>query len=245
VVGQPLTLRELNRAVLARQLLLSRQRRLVLDTIEALAGLQAQNPAGPFIGLWSRLEDFRRDDLLSLIHGRRVTRATMMRATLHLVSTTDYEWLRPVLQAELVAEWGSVQRRRALEPDVPEVVAAARSFFAEPHTFGDFRPLLEELKPGRDANVLAYAVRTHLPLAQVPNEKTDWGYAGNAPFLTAASWLGRPLTARASPRDLVLRYLAAFGPGSAADVRAWSGMTSGRVREALNGLRSELLVFPA
>jgi hypothetical protein len=244
VAAQPITPRELNRATLARQFLLTRERRPVLDAIAALAGLQAQNARDPFVGLWTRLEDFRREELLQLIHTREVTRATLMRATLHLVTTADYERMRPLLQHDLVAEWRSVRRRAALEPDVPEVLAAAESFFAEPHTFAEFRPLLEALKPGRQADVLAYAVRTHLPLAEMPDAKAAWGFAGNAPFRTAESWLGRPLGATASPRDLVLRYLAAFGPASAADVRAWSGMTSQRVREAFDGLRSELVVLP-
>ena len=244
VAGQTPTVCELNRAALARQLLLFRQRRPLLDAIEALAGLQAQNPRDPFIGLWSRLEGFQREELLKAIHTQEVTRATLMRVTLHLVTTADYERFRPVLGDDLAAEWGSVRRRAALLPDVPEVVAAARPFFAEPHTFGEFRPLLEALKPGRDANVLAYAVRTHLPLVEVPSAKAEWGFAGNAPFTTAESWLGRPSGSMASPRDLVVRYLAAFGPASAADVRAWSGMTTQRVGRALDQLRSELLVFP-
>ena len=98
----------------------------------------------------------------------------MMRATLHIVTTPDYERFRLILQDDLAAEWGSLQRRAALQPDVPGVVAAARYFFAEPHSFGELRPLLEELKPGRDTNVLAYAVRTHLPLVQVPSVRADW-----------------------------------------------------------------------
>src|SRR5215207_384158 len=96
-----LTRRALNRAVLARQMLLERADVPVSAAIERLVGLQAQLPNPPYIGLWTRLAGFEKDDLTRLIEKRRVVRSTMMRATQHHVTARDYLWLRPVLQPML------------------------------------------------------------------------------------------------------------------------------------------------
>ncbi|HMK92334.1 MAG TPA: crosslink repair DNA glycosylase YcaQ family protein, partial [Thermoleophilia bacterium] len=235
MADETITLRGLNRAALARQQLLARQRRPILETIEALAGLQAQLPSAPFVGLWSRLEGFRRDELLDLIRDRQVVRATMMRATLHLTTAADYWFLRPALQTGLVAEYNSLARRRALAGEVATAVAAARRFFAEPHTFDEFRRLLEEHHPGVDLQALAYGVRTHLPLVQEPSGRAPWGYPGKPRFVTAESWLGQAIPETAPPRDLILRYLGAFGPARAADLQSWAGMPP--LRDAFDELR--------
>jgi hypothetical protein len=100
--------------------------------------------------------------------------------------------------------------------------------------------VLSRLEPDRDPGVLAYAVRTHLPLVQVPSGGV-WGYSGNAPFTTAESWLGRRLSGSGDPRDLVLRYLAAFGPATVKDVQAWSGLV--RLKDRIRELKPELRSF--
>jgi len=241
VAERKLTLRDLNRAALARQLLLARQRRPISETVEQLVGLQAQVPAAPFVGLWTRLEGFRRDELQALIQRRQVVRVTMMRATLHLMTVGDFWLLRPALQEGLTYQYDAILRRRSLGLDIPAAIAAGRQFFAEPHTFAEFRDLLERLEPGKDIRALAYAVRTHLPLVQVPSPTAPWGYPGNARFVTAESWLGRSLPANAPLRETILRYLAAFGPARAVDLQAWAGLPP--VREALDELRPELIVL--
>src|SRR5262245_31389029 len=99
-----LTTRELNRATLARQLLLARDERPVLDAVEHLVGLQAQVPLDPYTALWSRLQGFRQELLAELLEQRRVVRIVVMRGTIHLVTADDCLVLRPLMQPVLEAE---------------------------------------------------------------------------------------------------------------------------------------------
>ena len=237
-----LTLRELNRATLARQMLLDREKLPVLDAVERLVGLQAQLPGPPFVGLWARLQGFRRDDLKRLMSERLVVRATLMRATLHLMTAVDYLLLRPALQPALARSLQGIAGRRMQGLDVEELVATVRAFFAhEPRAFAELREVLSDLLPDRDPSALAYAVRTHLPLVQVPSANSTWGYSGRTPFTPAESWLGRPLAASQDPRRLFFRYLAAFGPAGVMDFQAWSGLT--RTKGAIEALKPELRSF--
>ncbi|MCA1716767.1 MAG: winged helix DNA-binding domain-containing protein, partial [Actinobacteria bacterium] len=131
-----LTLRELNRATLARQMLLDREPLPVSDAVERLVGLQAQVPNPPYIGLWTRLRNFRRDDLTGLLQQREVVRATLMRATLHLMTAGDYLLLRPALQPALTRSLRSIAGKRLEGLDLDRVVAAARTSVEEaPRTF--------------------------------------------------------------------------------------------------------------
>src|SRR5829696_5990238 len=239
---QTLTLRELNRATLARQMLLDRETLPVLDAVGRLVGLQAQVPSLPFVGLWTRLQDFRRDDLTRLMRERLVVRATLMRATLHLMTAADYLLLRPALQPALTRSLQSIAGRRMQGLDVDELVATVHEFFArEPRAFAELGATLSELLPDRDPSALAYAVRTHLPLVQVPSANSTWGYSGRIPFTPAESWLGKPLATSQDPRHLFLRYLAAFGPAGVMDFQAWSGLT--RTKGAIEALKPELRSF--
>jgi Winged helix DNA-binding domain len=242
VTERTLTLRELNRATLARQMLLDREKLPVLDAVERLVGLQAQLPGPPFVGLWARLQDFRRDDLKRLMSERLVVRATLMRATLHLMTAVDYLLLRPALQPALARSLQGIAGRRMQGLDVEELVATVRAFFAhEPRAFAELREVLSDLLPDQDPSALAYAVRTHLPLVQVPSANSTWGYSGRTPFTPAESWLGRPLAASQDPRRLFFRYLAAFGPAGVMDFQAWSGLT--RTKGAIEALKPELRSF--
>jgi hypothetical protein len=214
--------RRLNRATLARQLLLERERVSAVEAVARLAGLQAQLPRPPFIGLWSRIADFDRTELTRALHARSVVRATMMRGTLHLATAADYLALRPALQPSLTRGMQSILKARAAKLDVPALVASARTWFDQkPRTFDELRAWFQSSKLG-DERALAYAVRMHLPLVQVPTAGA-WGFDASSDFAVAESWIGGKIAAEAPANALVLRYLAAFGPATAADAQVWSG----------------------
>jgi hypothetical protein len=209
--------------------------------IEHLVGLQAQLARPPFTGLWSRIAGFQREELRSLIQSRQVVRGTLMRCTLHLMSWRDYAAFRPALQPALSLGMRSILRDRVKSFDLDALLIEARGLFAErPRTFMEVRSALLELYPDADERAMGYAVRTHLPLILVPGEH-EWAFPGDADFALADEWLDRPLETEGRPHALVLRYLAAFGPASATDIQAWSGLAG--LTAVLNELRPQLQVF--
>jgi hypothetical protein len=236
-----LTLRELNRATLARQLLLERQRLSAAEAIERVAGLQAQAPGPPFVGLWTRLADFDADELRRLIASRDVIRATMMRHTVHLMTRADYLRFREPIQAALERNFDGFTRKRITEAQLAAAIAAARERLGEgPCTFAEIRALIAELLPDADHAALAYGVRTHIRLVAAPTDGR-WCFSASAPYVLAEQFIGEPPAADKDPRGLILSYLAAFGPASVADVQAWSGLAG--LRPAVEALRPELRTF--
>jgi len=242
VPNTTLTLRDLNRATLARQMLLAREKTTALSAIERLAGMQAQLPRPPFVGLWTRVADFRREDLAQLLRGRKVVRATLMRATLHLMSAKDYASLRPAIQPALTRVWRQILRQRAHALDPDALAAAAREFLAEgPRTFQEIRAHLAATFPKGDERAMGYIVRTHLPLVQVPTE-AEWAFPNIADFTPADAWLGKRRGAGdENPQALILRYLSAFGPATPGDAQTWSGLAG--LRDAFESLRPKLRTF--
>ncbi|CAN5285544.1 winged helix DNA-binding domain-containing protein [soil metagenome] len=238
-----LTTAELNRATLARQLLLERASGVgVVDAVQRLAGMQAQEPKHPFVGLWTRLEDFDEVALHAALDERSVVRATLMRSTLHLLGAADYAALRMALQPPpSVALRVLGARAEGLDPE--KVLPAARALLEGlPLTFDEIRQHLQEQFPGVNDRALGYAVRTLLPLVMVPDEDARWGFGRAARFTLAERWLDAPLAdGEAAARALARRYLGAFGPASAKDLQAWSG--AGGMKGVLDGMRDELAVF--
>jgi hypothetical protein len=235
-----LTQRELNRALLARQLLLERQELPADEAIARVGGLQAQASVPPFVGLWTRLAEFEESELQSLIDARRVVRATMMRHTIHFVRAEDYIWLRPTIQPALDANFGSQTRKRLAGVSLaPFLEASRREFAKQPLTFAEVKELIRSLAPDGDVDAISYGVRTHVALIGVPNG-SRWRFGGRAPFVLAEDWLGRRL-AKPDPRAMVRRYLAAFGPATPGDATAWSGV--GGMREVFESMRGELRAF--
>jgi hypothetical protein len=240
-----LSVRDLNRATLARQMLLEPAADCsVPAAVERLAGMQAQEPKHPFIGLWSRLEGFSGDALLAALAERTVVRATLMRSTLHLLSAADYVALRLALQPPMgVALRVLGARAEGLDPDA--VVSATRELLAGTAlNFDAIRAGLQERFPDVDDRALGYAARTLVPLVMVPYADgvggSRWGYPRVSAFALAEEFLDSA-PAPAAPDALVRRYLGAFGPAAAADVQAWSGI--GGMKAVLDGMRDELAVF--
>jgi hypothetical protein len=236
-----LTRQQLNRALLARQMLLTREKTTALRAIERLVGMQAQQARPPYIGLWSRVEGFQREDLTALLLKRKVVRATLMRATLHLTSAKDFVEFRGTFQPMLTAAMSAVFKDRAKGFDLEELIAVAREYYEErPRTFNDMRALLLKHFPKANERALGYAVRTHLPLVQTPGD-SPWAFPAAADFTCADSWLGCPITQEQKPQQLVLRYLAAFGPATAKDVETWSYLSG--LGPVMESLRPKLRTF--
>lgn len=200
--------------------------------------MQAQEARHPYVGLWTRVEGFGSDELRAALHSREVVRATLMRATLHLVSARDYLALRSALQPALTAAMTGALRGRDEGLDVEKLLPVARKLYDErPRDFNELRPLLLEAFPEVNERALGYAVRTHLPLVTVPSDDR-FGFPTRAQFTLAESWLGAAPDAEGATEELVRRYLAAFGPATAADAQTWSGL--GGLKAVLEGMREEL-----
>ncbi|WP_246358609.1 winged helix DNA-binding domain-containing protein [Paenibacillus phytorum] len=236
-----LSQRALNRALLARQLLLERSDMPSHQAVRHLVGLQAQAPNPPYVALWTRLQNFRHEELSQHIMDRSIVRIALMRSTIHLVTAEDCLTLRPVLQSVQDRALKGTFGKKLAELDLDALAVAGRALLeAQPLTFSELGKCLQAQWPQRDATALAQAVRCSLPLVQVP-PRGIWGASGQAAHTTAEAWLGRPLAQGQDPEAMLLRYLAAFGPASVKDMQVWSGLT--RLREVIERLRPNLLSF--
>ncbi len=241
MAARVLTRRDLNRALLARQLLLERADIAPFQAVESLVAMQAQLPNPPYTGLWTRLKGFQRDDLTRQMEARQVVRVPAMRSTLHLMTGRDYLRLYSAFQPALAKGLSSFFGERGRGMDNAALVAAAKAFLEEkPRTTGELRAHLLTFAPERDGDALAYIVRTFLPLVQVPPGGT-WGSGSSGAYTTPDSWLGAPVEPHPDLRALVLRYLAAYGPSSIMDMQTWLGIS--RLKEAVAPFKAELTIY--
>jgi Winged helix DNA-binding domain len=255
MAARVLSQRAVNRALLARQMLLGRtplpgtgpgRSAQVMRTIEHLVGLQAQAPFPPYYGLHSRLDGFRPDDLAAMITDRSVVRIALMRGTIHLVSARDCLPLRRLVQPVIERGLRSAYGKQLAGVDPAELAAAGRSLVeAEPMTFSQLGHALAARWPAHPPAALAQGVRAFVPLVQVP-PRAVWGRAGQSLHASAEHWLGHghaagPPSPRAGSAQLVTRYLGAFGPATVRDVQAWSGLTG--LKAMLDELRPSLVTF--
>jgi hypothetical protein len=233
----------LNRALLERQLLLRRHELPAPAAIERLVGLQGQAPDAPYVALWSRLEGFEPTELAETLLDKRTVRMPVMRGTVHLVTARDSTALRALSQPALERGFASSVWGRQLEGvDLTELISAGRAALTEPLTRSELGRRLVERWPANEPLALAYAVTALVPAVQVP-PRGIWGQRGQATWIAHDVWLGRDTATGPEPEAIVLRYLRAFGPASAADFAAWSGLTG--ARELLGRLRPELRTFRA
>lgn len=236
-----LSLKALNRATLARQMLLRRTDVSSKQAIKQLVGLQAQAPMSPYVGLWSRVEGFQRNGLAQLLETGEVIKATTMRATLHLITSADYAYFRETLQPVLTASWHSITKRKAQDLDMGRILSLAKPYFQEsPRSFEELSQFLSNAFPDLDVGALRYTVRMHLPMVQVPVSE-GWSYPAKPKFALATDWVHEPFNTKYDLNTLIYRYLAAFGPATIMDMQTWLGMS--KLKPYFEALRSQLLSF--
>ncbi|WP_280268131.1 winged helix DNA-binding domain-containing protein [Nocardia wallacei] len=236
--------RTLNRTLLTRQMLAERASIPAVDLVRHLVAVQGQEPNWPYVGLWTRLAGFRHGDLESLLRDRKVVRSTMIRRTVHLSTAADFRWLHPTMQPFVEPMLRAPYFHDEIAGmDLGELAAAGRELLTgRTPTRRELGRLLAERFPRRHPGRLAQSVGLLIPLVHV-GDSADWGgwrtrYVSVA---LAEEWLGEPMESRPRPETMVLRYLAAFGPASVADMQAWAGVT--RLAEVVEGLRPRLRTF--
>jgi hypothetical protein len=220
-----LTLRELNRALLARQLLLERRKLSVPQAVERLCALQAQYSLSPYIALWSRLTGFRKDRLTRALEERKVVKSTLFRITLHMTSARDYPYYAAAF-LPAAQEMTPRLTRELLDELSSKVYAAAQT----PVTHEQIEALAAEQMGGR------WRTRTLAPLLHLPPSGT-WRFWGRPELLVMQEWLEVDLPSREEgAQRIVERYLAAFGPATQQDLLRFAGVRVGDLRPGLERL---------
>ena len=236
----PLTARRLNRATLARQLLLGRERLDVAEAVRRVVALQAQEAASPYLALWNRLDRFDPAGLDAAFADRAVVKATLMRITLHAVHAEDYPAFHAAMVSSLRAS--RLHDRRYTSTglsiaDADAVLPEVLEFAAQPRTKAEVEELLE-MRLGEPRPRLWWALRTFAPLLHSPTGG-PWSFGPRSSFVAA------PVQLPAERRDesvqrLVRRYLEGFGPASVQDVAQFSLLTRPVVRDALQAMAGDL-----
>lgn len=209
---------------------------------EHLLGLQAQDVLPPYLSLWSRLDGFDPIEISDALAERTAGRVLLMRGTIHLVSAADCLELRPLVQGMLdkIARNSQGSREASAVPR-GELAAAGREVLADgPMPFKALGEALHERFPNYPASHLANSVREMLPLVQVP-PRGLWKQPGGVVYQTAQSWLGAELSPEQDMREVVRRYLRAFGPATPADVTAWSRVTG--MKPVFESMKDELVTY--
>jgi hypothetical protein len=223
--------RELNRALLARQLLLERSPLPLDAALEQVAGLQAQYAPSPYVGLWSRLRDFRRDQLTRALEDRRAVQATLLRSTIHIVSADDYPPFAEAIRSARRDWWTRVARSQLEGVDVEAAAALVRERLADgPARQAELTGLLAAKGYPR---AVWNGVGLWVDMVRVPPSGT-WERRRADLYGLAADWLGPWQVDEADALEhLVRRYLAGFGPASLGDLGSWAGMPLTRLRPVL------------
>lgn len=238
-----MTARALNRATLARQMLLRRERLAVTEAVRRVVGLQAQHPASPYLALWNRLRDFDPADLDRAFTERQVVRATLMRITLHAVHVDDHADLHVAMQPSLRASRLGDDRFTSsglTAADADPLLKELLEYLVEPRTNAEAEAWIEEQR-GVPPKGVWWALRTYAPLLRAP-DGGPWSFGPRASY--AALHTDVPPTDRAvcdaALQMLVRRYLQGYGPASVADVAQFAMVQRARVRVALEALAEQI-----
>jgi hypothetical protein len=228
--------RALNRALLARQLLLDRAATPIDRAVERIGGLQTQYAPSAYIGLWSRLQRFEREALTRALERRRVVQATLMRVTIHIVSRRDYWPLAEAGRDARRAWWLRATGRTSEASSIRSIAGRVRSLLAEgPLRTGEIKKRL-----GLDTSTWN-AVGLWLDLVRVPPSGT-WNQRRADLVNLAESWVGpRDADPDSSVEHLVRRYLGGFGPASRKDIASFTGIPVTTLQPVLD--RLELRTF--
>ncbi len=244
VTGQ-LTARQLNRATLARQVLLGREPLTVVDAVSRLTALQAQEPVSPYIALWNRVTEFDPADLDRAFADRSLIKATLMRITLHAVAADDYSPFQRAMLRTLRAARLNDRRFKAtgLTPDdADELVPPLLDLGAKPQTRAEIEKMLADRLGGEPDRHLFWALRTYAPLLHAPTGG-PWSFAVTAPSYQAApldpAW-DDPAT---SLQQLIWRYLEGFGPASASDFAQFAMQRQAEIKPALQAMADRLVTL--
>jgi hypothetical protein len=230
VAERVLTQRELNRATLARQLLLKRARIGVVPALERVAGLQSQLAATAYVGLWTRLEGFRPQALDRAFLDQRAVRGLLMRGTVHTVAARDFVLFSAALAGEPPG-WVTPE----LEEIADQVAEPLREFCSESRTRGEVLAWLEQEHgvPNDGGNAIWYAIRLRARIAHSA-EASRWRAPIHNPTFVALEHDEED--GEAARTAMVRRYLAAFGPATRAEISGWSGLKVRRFAHLLDGL---------
>lgn len=234
-----LTRRELNRALLARQLLLERAPFTAVRAVERLGGLQAQWTPSPYLSLWARLDGFEREELTKALTSRRVVKALLQRGTLHVVAPRHY-WALMTLRSALASTlWPPAYEARISSAEIERLAKELLLELGERElTLKEAQELLApHAREGVPPTFLWRRIQSYAPVVHVPPSGI-WGYGGHGVYAAAAGRVrGTPPTFEDALDELVTAYLRAYGPASAQDVGQWAGIPRlGPVREALGRL---------
>ncbi len=230
-----LSVRALNRALLARQLLLERSTLPLARALERLGGLQSQYAPSAYVGLWSRLLDFRREALTNALEQRRAVQATLMRTTIHVVSARDHPLFAAGIRDTRRAWWLRVQRHRLEGVDMAAVAELLRRRLADgPRRQAE---LVELLAAEGFPRIAWSGAGLWLDMVRVPPSGT-WERRRADLYGLADDWLGPSGATQAQGLEhLVRRYLGGFGPAPLNDVANWAGLTVTTLRPVVERLR--------
>ncbi|MGN6483274.1 MAG: winged helix DNA-binding domain-containing protein [Thermomicrobiales bacterium] len=238
-----LSTRALNRATLARQHLLTPSTLGTAEMVAHLNGIQTQVPQAPYLALWSRLAAFDPETLSAGLLDRSFIRIVTMRGTVHLHTAADALTMRAITQDAIARRLRTTPdyRQMATRLDPDDLLTWGRAEVERtPGTLASLRPALAARWPDADPVVMARALNYILPMVQVP-PRGLWGKTGQPVLTTLEAWTGSALPAEPDLDDIVLRYIAAYGPVSVLDAQVWSGVT--RLGAVFARLRDRLVVF--